>query len=258
MPPAAPAVPADAPIAVTKPHAVAPPAPPKPPAPPPAPPVAAKPPAPAPPVAASDATQYIVAQGHSPAPDGTQQMRKVVGPGVDIEGTQMLSREALGDAARAGGTGFFRRPDALSSGEHEVGHTFVMPAAAGMAEKARRIEEEGEPIEVSAHRPFLLDDVDSVYYVVEGGLLIFTVALEKGAPVGQRTHFLGHRRRPVLLRLRSQGLRARVRLPGGAEAGLEGAADAGRAPAAAGAHAAAGRGRRRAARHVGAAACRRR
>ena len=42
-------------------------------------------------------------------------MRKVVGPGVDIEGTQMLSREALGDAARVGGTGFFRRPDARSS-----------------------------------------------------------------------------------------------------------------------------------------------
>jgi NHLM bacteriocin system ABC transporter ATP-binding protein len=119
-------------------------------------------------------------------------MRKVVGPGVDIEGTQMLSREALGDVARAGGaTGFFRRPDAAASGEHELGHTFVMPATAGMAEKARRIEEEGEAIEVSAHRPFLLDDVDSVYYVVEGGLLIFTVALEKGAPVGQRTHFLG-------------------------------------------------------------------
>ena len=175
VPSAAPAAP-DVPIAVTKPHAAAPPAPPKPPPPPPAP--------------ASDATQYIVAQGHTPAPDRTQQMRKVVGPGVDIEGTQVLSRDAL-DATRMGGTGFFKRPDALSSGEHEVGHTFVMPATAGMAEKARRIEEEGEPIEVSAHRPFLLDDADSVYYVVEGGLLIFTVALEKGAPVGQRTHFLG-------------------------------------------------------------------
>src|SRR4029079_5652447 len=59
------------------------------------------------------------------------------------------------------------------------------------AEKARRIEDEGEAIEVSAHRPFLLEDPESVYYVVEGGLLIFTVALDKGAPVGQRTHFLG-------------------------------------------------------------------
>jgi NHLM bacteriocin system ABC transporter ATP-binding protein len=212
-PPAAPSAPpvartpapADVP-AVTRPHAVAPPAPPKPPPPAPAPPkpaappVAVKPPAPAPPVpprplvpapaAASDATQYIVAPGHTSAPDRTQQMRKVVGPGVDLEGTQVLSREAL-DATRTGGTGFFRRPDALSSGDHEVGHTFVMPAVAGMAEKARRIEEEGEPIDVSAHRPFLLDDPDSVYYVIEGGLLIFTVALEKGAPVGQRTHFLG-------------------------------------------------------------------
>ena len=106
-PPAAPPAPADVPIAVTKPHAVAPPAPPKPPPPP----AAAKPPAPRR-RAASDATQYIVAQGHTPAPDRTQQMRKVVGPGVDLEGTQMLSREALGDAARVGGTGFFKRPDA--------------------------------------------------------------------------------------------------------------------------------------------------
>src|SRR4029450_6889812 len=89
------------------------------------------------------------------------------------------------------GNGFFRRPDATSTGEAELGHTFVMQAMPGLAEKARRVEDEGELIEVSAHRPFLLEDPDSVYYVVEGGLLIFTVALEKGAPVGQRTHFLG-------------------------------------------------------------------
>ena len=126
-----------------------------------------------------------------------------------------------------------------------------MPATAGMAEKARRIEEEGEPIEVSAHRPFLLDDVDSVYYVVEGGLLIFTVALEKGAPVGQRTHFLGigpgqccfgfdlkgYALGSGFLVVPKQGTKVR-RMP----------VDA---PAAAGADAAAGRRGRGAARHLG-------
>jgi ATP-binding cassette subfamily C protein len=150
--------------------------------------VSAKPPAPPPPPAPTespDATQYIVAQGNVPAPHPTEHLRRVVGPGVDIEGTAMLSREAMM------GTGFFRRPDPTSTGEAELGHTFVMQAMPGMAEKTRRIEDEGELIEVSAHRPFLLEDPDSVYYVAEGGLLIFTVALEKGAPVGQRTHFLG-------------------------------------------------------------------
>ena len=186
-PPAPPAAPppmpkapaADPPSAATKPHPVAPPAPPK--------------PAPPPPASARqeerDATQFIVAQGNTPAPHPMEQMRRTVGPGVDIENTAFLSREAI-DATRMGGTGFFRRPD-MASGEHEVGQTFMMPALAGQAEKVRRIEDEGELVEVSAHRPFLLDDPDSVFYVAEGGLLIFTVALEKGAPVGQRTHFLG-------------------------------------------------------------------
>jgi len=157
-----------------------------------APPAAPRPPAP--PAAASDATQFIVAHGTTPPPHPAEQMRKAVGPGVDIGGeTALLTREAALEATRMGGgasTGFFKRPD-FASGEAEVGHTFVMAAPAVQAEKARRIEDEGEAIEVSAHRPFLLDDVESVYYVVEGGLLIFTVALDKGAPVGQRTHFLG-------------------------------------------------------------------
>jgi ATP-binding cassette subfamily C protein len=203
--PAPPAPPPPAPVDVTKPHvAVKPPAPapsqappppaapPKPaPAPPPTVAVKAAPPAaPKAPAAASDATQYIVAHGTTPPSHPSGQMRKAAGPGVDTGGeTALLSREAL-EAAHMGGTGFFKRPD-FASGDQEVGHTFVMAAPAAQAEKARRIEDEGEPIEVSAHRPFLLDDPESVYYVVEGGLLIFTVALDKGSPVGQRTHFLG-------------------------------------------------------------------
>jgi NHLM bacteriocin system ABC transporter ATP-binding protein len=54
-----------------------------------------------------------------------------------------------------------------------------------------KLEEEGEALEVSGHKPFLLDDPDSVWYVVEGGVLIFTVAIEQGQPVGTRKHFLG-------------------------------------------------------------------
>ena len=138
-PPAAtgpPPPPADPPSAVTKPHAVAPPAPrqaagrtgtaasaqaagagPPPPARRPsrrrrlAPPDAAEP----------DATQFIVAQGHTPAPIRTEQMRRVGRARRRHRGHAMLSREALGDAARVGGTGFFRRPDAPSSASTRSG-----------------------------------------------------------------------------------------------------------------------------------------
>ena len=126
-----------------------------------------------------------------------------------------------------------------------------MPATAGMAEKARRIEEEGEldrgqrASPVPARRPRL-------GLLRRRGRAADLHRRAREGRAGRPAHALPrHRRRPVLLRLRPQGLRARLRLPGGAEAGLEGAADPGRAPAAAGAHAAAGRGRRGAARHVG-------
>jgi NHLM bacteriocin system ABC transporter ATP-binding protein len=68
--------------------------------------------------------------------------------------------------------------------------TIVIPSTAEMLARTRRIEEEGEPVEVSAHQPFLLDDEEMVWFVVSGGIDIFTVALEKGKPAGTRSHFL--------------------------------------------------------------------
>jgi NHLM bacteriocin system ABC transporter ATP-binding protein len=53
-----------------------------------------------------------------------------------------------------------------------------------------RIEEEGEVLELSPHKPLLLQDARSVWYVANGAVMIFTVAVEKGEPVGTRTHFL--------------------------------------------------------------------
>src|SRR5262249_48853060 len=49
---------------------------------------------------------------------------------------------------------------------------------------------EGAALQVSAHEPFLLDDPEAVWYVEAGGILMFTVALQRGAPHGTRTHFL--------------------------------------------------------------------
>ena len=53
-----------------------------------------------------------------------------------------------------------------------------------------RLEEDGEEIEANPHRPFLIDDPEKFYFVVSGGVMLFTVAVENGAPVGPRTHFL--------------------------------------------------------------------
>jgi NHLM bacteriocin system ABC transporter ATP-binding protein len=75
--------------------------------------------------------------------------------------------------------------------EKDFGQTIMMPVPPELIAATWRVEAEGEPRSVSAHDPFLLDDPDSVWYVVTGGILIFTVALEKGEPAGTRTHFLG-------------------------------------------------------------------
>ena len=75
--------------------------------------------------------------------------------------------------------------------DQDFGRTVVMPVPEFLQKGGWTIEQEGEAIEASAHRPFQLDDPDSAWYVVSGGLLIFTVGLEKGEPVGTRTHFLG-------------------------------------------------------------------
>ena len=76
-------------------------------------------------------------------------------------------------------------------GDQDFSGTVVIPIPRELLGGTGRIEDEGELLEVSGHRPFLLDDPGTVYYVVEGGAMIFTVALDKGEPVGTRTHFLG-------------------------------------------------------------------
>ena len=62
----------------------------------------------------------------------------------------------------------------------------LVPSAA----EERSLAGEGESIEANAHRPFLINDPDAVYYIEAGGVLLFTVAVEHGHPVGPRTHFM--------------------------------------------------------------------
>lgn len=82
-------------------------------------------------------------------------------------------------------------PPAAAPIDHGFGHTVVMPVPHELRRGAGRIEEEGELVELNPHEPFLLDDPATVWLVVEGGVMMFTVAVEKGAPAGARTHFLG-------------------------------------------------------------------
>jgi NHLM bacteriocin system ABC transporter ATP-binding protein len=119
--------------------------------------------------------------------DGTRQMsvEQLAAPAppepgegeVEADGTRQMSVEQLAALTPVA--------------EPPAGATVVMPASPQLVEDTRPIQEEGELVEVSAHRPFLLDDASSVWYVVSGGIEIFTVAVEHGAPVGTRAHFLG-------------------------------------------------------------------
>jgi NHLM bacteriocin system ABC transporter ATP-binding protein len=72
----------------------------------------------------------------------------------------------------------------------DFSHTIVMPVPSGVL-STRKIDDEGELVELLAHKPLLLNDPEQVWIVVSGGVLIFTVAVENGQPVGPRTHFLG-------------------------------------------------------------------
>jgi ATP-binding cassette subfamily C protein len=82
-------------------------------------------------------------------------------------------------------------PQAPASVDQDFGGTVVIPIPTDLLRDTRRIDSEGVLVELDQHEPFLLDDPNSVWHVVEGGVLIFAVALEKNEPVGARTHFLG-------------------------------------------------------------------
>jgi ATP-binding cassette subfamily C protein len=97
--------------------------------------------------------------------------------------TAMLAQESI-DATR-----YMPAPPAPALDE-AFERSVVMPVPAALR-AAAKIEEEGEGVEGFAHKPFVLDDPEVVWYVVTGGVLIFTVAMEKSTPVGPRQHFLG-------------------------------------------------------------------
>jgi NHLM bacteriocin system ABC transporter ATP-binding protein len=72
----------------------------------------------------------------------------------------------------------------------DMSRSVIIPAAPTTPEAAVALEREGEELDVGAHQPFLLDETDCLWYVVEGAIDIFTVAIEKQQPRGTRSHFL--------------------------------------------------------------------
>ena len=61
---------------------------------------------------------------------------------------------------------------------------------AAQFEKPAAFSELGEAEVIPANRPFLLSDSSTMWLIESGKVEIFTVAVEKGKPVGARSHFL--------------------------------------------------------------------
>jgi len=58
-----------------------------------------------------------------------------------------------------------------------------------MTKLSEAFKEHGTPMRVSGNTPFLLDDPDSLWWVAEGQLEVFSVLLNDGVPAGSRQHF---------------------------------------------------------------------
>jgi ATP-binding cassette subfamily C protein len=85
-----------------------------------------------------------------------------------------------------------RAPGGVESDpEGDLGGTIMLPSTPELLKETQRFQAMGESVEADPHQPFLLDDPESIWYVVSGGLEIFTVAVDKGRPTGTRDHFLG-------------------------------------------------------------------
>ncbi len=137
---------------------------------------------PAAPVEAEDATQMVSAAqvaalaAQAPSPPAAA---------ADDDSTRVLTaadvvRAPEGEPAPATAEEF----------EEALSRTVVMRVPVPAA-TTKSIEEEGEEVKTSPHKPLLLDDPSLAHYVVSGGLLIFSVEVRDGVPFGQRTHLLG-------------------------------------------------------------------
>jgi NHLM bacteriocin system ABC transporter ATP-binding protein len=179
------------------------PAPPRPPAPAPPPPVQAKPPAPpppprpAPPPPRENVTMALPMQDVEPhtiaMPVSDFQEPRTMALSlseVAEPSTMAISPADLVDSPRtmAIPVPSFAPPAAATPSAPAAPP--AAPAGPEPGTTAELFAREAPALAVSAHEPFLLNDPDAMYYIETGGILIFTVGLEKGVPHGTRAHFL--------------------------------------------------------------------
>ncbi len=123
---------------------------------------------------------YLV-ECHRSAPFDEYEVAQVAGPFErDKPLTQPVAREM--EQRRAPAT-------AGPSGVPDEGQTLQMRAGPDF-DPSKTLEATGELVAVNSHQPLVLDAPDSAYYVVSGGLELFTVPLDQGKPTGTREHFL--------------------------------------------------------------------
>ena len=72
----------------------------------------------------------------------------------------------------------------------ESSQTIFMPVLANEVQQRKWLEQEGTLVEVKGNEPFLLANANYIWYLIEGDIDIFTVAVTEGKPQGARTHFL--------------------------------------------------------------------
>ncbi len=84
------------------------------------------------------------------------------------------------------------RPEVEEKAEADPSATGIMSGFADLMAKAagKKLESEGAAANVTGTHAVLLDDPAQAFYVKDGKVEIFTVAVEDGKPVGGRNHFL--------------------------------------------------------------------
>jgi len=64
------------------------------------------------------------------------------------------------------------------------------PPATEVSTIAAVFELEGEAVEARGNKPFVLEGADNVWFVEQGKVELFTIALDRGRPTGARAHFV--------------------------------------------------------------------
>src|SRR5688572_25891404 len=109
-------------------------------------------------------------------------------------GDRKVTEETIeaGVRFRIGDTVVEAQPEQEEKPAFDPSATGIMTGFAELMAKeaGRRLEKEGEVAAIGGAKTILLDDPTQAFLVKDGKLELFTVAVEDGKPLGNRTHFL--------------------------------------------------------------------